>query len=91
MPDIETIIRDLGIVEESFGDPNLNSGYTLFAGKTAGAARRFLQSLRAKEPIINGRNDFQCGSCKAGVEREDGYCRKCGIKIKWNNHIRDYF
>lgn len=33
LPDIEIIIRDLGIVAETYGNPLYNSAFVLFAGK----------------------------------------------------------
>lgn len=91
LPDIEIIIRDLGIVAETYGNPLYNSAFVLFAGKTAGSAKQYMESFKAVEPVIVGRSEFYCGGCEAAVERDDRFCRKCGKKIKWNRNIRNYW
>ena len=91
LPEIETIIRDLGIVADAYGDPLYNSAFVLFAGKTASSAKRYMESFKAVEPVEVERNEFHCGGCNKTLDRDDRFCRKCGKKIKWNRNIRNYW
>lgn len=61
MPDIKSILHDLGVVIDSFGDPKFNHGYNLFAARTAKEAKplierqsKEIESLKANILSNNG-------------------------------------
>lgn len=65
MPDIKTVLHDLGVVIDSFGNPSLNHGYDLFAGRTAKEAKAVIEQ-----------QNREIESLKAEISNKNSNCTK---------------
>jgi hypothetical protein len=87
MTKLERVIRDLKTVEKTYGDPNLNNGFDLFAAQTARDAASQLEKHKPVEAEeLPNRMGFKCGHCKGKIQKAMKCCPWCEHKIYWKKN-----